>query len=125
MRKTVLSFFAAILSLVSVDAQVLNLNVNPELVITIKPLKPKKPYNPFSLVASDVEAYYSNEALTLIFNKDLGDADIVVTNLTTGDIWNDSVSGACSATIILSGEEGCYQIAIYSDDGDYSGEFTL
>lgn len=83
------------------------------------PIKPRTP------VQSDIEAYYSNEALTLIFNKDLGDADAVVSNLTTGDMWSASVSGVCSTTILLSGDEGYYQIVIYSDNEDYAGEFLL
>ena len=97
----------------------------PGLLVEISPISTKPVIRPRSIVIDDIEAYYSNESITLMFNKDLGDADIVVTNLTTGDIWNDSVSGVCSTTIILSGDEGYYQIAIYTDNGDYSGEFTL
>ena len=89
--------------------------------------KPTPPYPPKPRTPElvDIEAYYSNEALTLIFNKNLGDADIVVANLTTGDMWNNSVSGVCSTTLILSGDEGYYLISIYTDNGEYSGEFNL
>ena len=90
--------------------------INP---IPINPL-PK----PLSLL-SDIEANYFNGALTIVFNADLGDADIVVSNLTTGDMWSESVSGVGAATLLLSGEEGYYEILIYTDCGDYSGEFVL
>ena len=90
--------------------------INP---IPINPL-PK----PLSLL-SDIEANYFNGALTIVFNADLGDADIVVSNLTTGDMWSESVSGVGAATLLLSGEEGYYEILIYTDCGDYSGEFEI
>lgn len=90
--------------------------INP---IPINPL-PK----PLSLL-SDIEANYFNGALTIVFNADLGDADIVVSNLTTGDMWSESVSGVGAATLLLSGDEGYYEILIYTDCGDYSGEFVL
>lgn len=99
----------------------------PGHVIIIKPLDPPDSSNtprPLSLIA-DIEAGYYNGALTVVFNADLGNADIVVSNLTTGDTWSDSVTGVGSATLLLSGDEGYYEIAIYTDGGDYSGEFTL
>ena len=99
----------------------------PNPIPIIPTPKPPPPYPPKPRTPElvDIEAYYSNEALTLIFNKNLGDADIVVANLTTGDMWNNSVSGVCSTTLILSGDEGYYLISIYTDNGEYSGEFNL
>ena len=79
---------------------------------------------PLSL-RSDIEASYFNGALTVVFNADLGDADIVVSNLTTGDMWSDSVSGVGATTLLLSGEEGYYEILIYTDCGEYTGEFEI
>lgn len=86
------------------------------------PINPKP--QPLSL-RSDIEASYFNGALTIVFNADLGDADIVVSNLTTGDIWSDSVSGVGATTLLLSGEEGYYEILIYTDCGEYTGEFEI
>lgn len=99
----------------------------PNPIPIIPTPKPTPPYPPKPRTPElvDIEAYYSNEALTLIFNSDLGDADIVVTNLTTGDVWNDSVSGVCSTTILLSGDEGYYQVVIYTENEEYFGEFSL
>ena len=90
--------------------------INP---IPINPLP-----QPLSLL-SDIEANYFNGALTIVFNADLGDADIVVSNLTTGDMWSESVSGVGAATLLLSGDEGYYEILIYTDCGDYTGEFEI
>ena len=113
------------MSLSNAGAQMVLPTIYPDLVISIKPTKPKVPITPVSIVQPDIEAYYSNEVLTLIFNKDLGDADIVVTNLATGDIWNGSASGICSTTILLSGDEGYYQVVIYTENEEYFGEFSL
>lgn len=124
-RVFLLMMLAVFMPLTSANAQTVSSASYPGLVIGIKPSKPQPPIKPLTLVQSDIEAYYSNEALTLIFNKDLGDADAVVSNLTTGDMWSASVSGVCSTTILLSGDEGYYQIAIYSDNEDYAGEFLL
>ena len=117
--------FVALLSINSVDAQISSPTIHPDLVITIAPNGTKRPAKPRTIVVDDINAYYSNEMLTLIFNNDLGDADIVVTNLTTGDVWNDSVSGVCSTTILLSGDEGYYQISIFTENEEYFGEFNI
>ena len=90
--------------------------------INPKPLNPKP--KPKSLTAV-IEASYFNGALTVVFNADLGDADIVVSNLTTGEMWSDSVSGVGATTLLLSGEEGYYEILIYTECGEYSGEFEI
>lgn len=101
---------------------------NPKPTITfpipIHPIPSDPKPQPLSLI-SDIEANYFNDALTVVFNADLGDADIVVSNLTTGDMWSESVSGVGAATLLLSGDEGYYEILIYTDCGDYSGEFVL
>lgn len=86
------------------------------------PINPKP--QPKSYLA-DIEASYFNGALTIVFNADLGDADIVVSNLTTGEMWSDSVSGVGATTLLLSGEEGYYEILIYTDCGEYTGEFEI
>ena len=97
---------------------------NPIDPIPINPIPINPIPQPLSLL-SDIEASYFNGALTIVFNADLGDADIVVSNLTTGDIWSESVSGVGAATLLLSGDEGYYEILIYTDCGEYSGEFEI
>lgn len=86
------------------------------------PINPKP--QPKSLIA-DIEASYYNGVLTIVFNTDLGDANIVVSNLATGEMWSDSVAGVGATTLLLSGEEGYYEILIYTDCGNYSGEFEI
>lgn len=85
------------------------------------PLKGK----PRSIVDNDIEATYHMGALTIVFNTDLGDADIIVCNLNTGDVWSGGVSGMGIETILLSGDEGYYTITIYTDNGEYYGEMWL
>lgn len=92
---------------------------NP-IPINPNPLKPQ----PLSL-NTDIEVTYSDEVLNVLFNSDLGNADIVVTNTTTGESWYDSVNGVGTATLTLSGSEGSYEIYIYTDCGDYSGTFII
>ena len=82
--------------------------------------KPK----PLSLNA-DIEASYYDGVLTFVFNADLGNAHIVVTNTTTGESWYDSVKGVGVTSIMLSGDEGYFEIYIYTDRGDYNGEFVI
>ncbi len=101
-------------------------NNEPPVIIITKDnhLPPTTDNVPLSL-RSDIEASYYNGALTIVFNADLGNADIVVSNLATGDIWSESVSGVGVATLLLSGDEGYYEILIYTDCGNYSGEFEI
>lgn len=118
-----LLLIAAFLPLTSVVAQSNDPTPNPDLVISIRPLRPV--IKPRSIVESDIAAYYSNGAITIVFNADLGDADIVVTNLSTGDVWSDNVEGLCTTSIMFSDDAGYYTITIQTDEGDYYGEFTL
>lgn len=112
-------------SFVSIEPATAQALPEDDLTIDIRPQRPKLPgTTPLSLI-DDIEASYYNGALTLVFNVDLGNADITVTNLSTGDIWWDSVSGMGTTTIMLSGDEGYHEILIHTDNGDYSGEFTI
>ena len=93
-------------------------------------IKKKKYEDPTSDVTplsfrNDIEANYYYGVVTFVVNKDLGDSDIVVTNTTTGESWYDSVNGAGATSIALSGNEGYYEIYIYTDCGDYSGTFII
>ncbi|MBQ8774525.1 MAG: hypothetical protein IJZ50_01580 [Alistipes sp.] len=122
MRKLIILLSAILIASVAIAD-------NPKQTIPIDPI----PINPDPLnpnpkplsLRSDIEASYFNGALTVVFNADLGDADIVVSNLTTGDMWSDSVSGVGTTTLLLSGDGGYYEILIYTDCGEYSGEFEI
>lgn len=120
-----LLLIAAFLPLTSVVAQSDVPTLIPDLVVPIKPYKPQPPIKPRSIVEPDIAAYYSNGTITIVFNADLGDADIVVTNLSTGDVWSDNVEGLCTTSMMLSDDAGYYTITIQTDEGDYYGEFEL
>lgn len=95
--------------------------------IPISPIPNKDhPLNPKPLSLNpDIEAFYMNGTLTISFNYDLGEADIVVYNTTTGEQWFDNVYGSCVTLIHLTGDEGYYEINITTDSGDYAGTFVL
>lgn len=80
---------------------------------------------PRSLVEQDIEASYCAGVLTVVFNENLGDSNITVTNISSGEVWSDSISGYGIATLFLSGDEGYYYIAIDTEEGQYTGEYEL
>lgn len=94
------------------------------LIVGIKPDK-VPPTRPKQIVGDDITAQYYNGVLTIDFNIDLGTADIVVTNLTTGEAWSDTTSGLSSVAMLLSGDGGYYTVEIATDYGTYSGVFEL
>ena len=122
MKKLITLLSAILIASVAIADNPKPTNPFGPIPINPKPLNPNP--KPKSLTAV-IEASYFNGALTVVFNADLGDADIVVSNLMTGDIWSDSVSGVGATTLLLSGEEGYYEILIYTNCGDYSGEFEI
>lgn len=64
--------------------------------------------------------------LTFDISKNIGDASIVVTNLSTGDIYTEycaSTPAICIVSIVC--DEGSYLIEIDTADGAYYGEFVL
>lgn len=127
MKKSI--FLSIVLMLTSIGtlfAQNTNPNVDLDFSVEIKPGQPIRPtIKPRTIVNTDIEAYYSYGELSLTFNVDLGNADIVVTNTTTCESWYDSVNGVGATSIALSGDEGYYEIYIYTDCGDYTGTFII
>ena len=120
MRKVFLILlFTSFLLPVGVGARAIQPTIYPDLFIQIKPTKPQPTIKPLSIEQSDIEAYYNNGVLTLVFNRDLGDADIVVTNLTTDEIWSDNVSGVGSTIIFLSGVEEQISKSVNSEHIDH------
>ena len=119
-------FLLTILALVFVASGVFaTTSMERPVNIPIKPIKIPTWPRPRQIVETIIEAYYSDGAITIVFNADLGEADIVVTNLTTGDAWSDSVEGMGTTSIMLSDDAGYYTITIQTDEGDYYGEFEL
>ena len=97
----------------------------PDVPLEKEPTIPNGSTRPLSLEKSDITACYNQAVLTIDIRRDLGNAFIVVSNYTTGDVWSDSVSGIATLSMLLSGDEGYYVINIYTDEGDYVGEFYL
>lgn len=120
--------FFSLVALLLASASFANAAIDSSLVIVPinRPvLGPKPPIRPKQIVGDDITAQYYNGVLTIDFNIDLGTADIVVTNLTTGEAWSDTTSGLSSVAMLLSGDGGYYIVEIATDYGTYSGVFEL
>ena len=121
MKKLLLTVLALFVSM-----SLFALNLEPGY-IPINPNKPKPPKGdttPLSLNRADIEATYFMGAITFVFNEDLGDCDIEVFNINTGEVWNASHSGVGSAIVYTSDSHGTYYIYVDTDRGAYSGEYT-
>lgn len=60
--------------------------------------------------------------------SDLGEIEMTVTNLSTGEAWSDSFdSGVIMQTLLpISGTPGFYEIEYVTESGDvYAGEFII
>lgn len=127
MKLSYYKFVALLLALfIGTTAYATNPIYDEPITIEISKQKQDKPgIKPRSIVERDVEATYCNGILTVVFNENLGDSNITVTNISSGEVWSDSVSGYGVATLFLSGDEGYYYISIETDNGQYTGEFEL
>lgn len=74
-----------------------------------------------------IEAYYQGGVIYLHFSEDIGCMDVNVTNITTGEQWNDTACADSSVEVIaISTTHGNYQITLESEIGTtYFGEFSL
>ena len=84
------------------------------------------PNQPRTLI-QDIEAYYTNNMVYFIFNENLGQANIVISNANTGAQVETSVPTNCSnvQVDISSLGQGDFTILIYAGDTIYTGSFTL
>ena len=117
-----------ILLLFMLAASILGFANNPQNNggnIIITPTTPPTSGTPNrNIVSPDIEATYSMGAITFVFNEDLGNCDIEVTNIDTGEVWYASCVDISSTLVYTSGSEGQYHIYIDTDCGAYSGEFV-
>ncbi len=115
------------LSLLALTVCFVALADNPKTPPTGTPIPiDPKPIIPQPLsIYTDIEANYCDGVVTFVVNRDLGVADIVVVNMTSGDQWSDTILGVGTTSIILDGESGEYYIYIYTDYGEYSGTFII
>lgn len=123
MRKFAISLFTllAINNVFGVDCQFID---NNTVKIPILPKTIPTP-TPLSLGESAIEADYHCGVITFTFNTDMGNAHIVVSNLTTGEQWCGGLSGCGSTFVMLSGDSGYYEVVIYTDQGEYYGNFII
>ena len=117
-----------ILLLFMLAASILGFANNPQNNggnIIITPTTPPTSGTPNrNIVSPDIEATYSMGAITFVFNEDLGNCDIEVTNIDTGEVWYTSFAGVGSTIVYTSGSEGQYYIYIDTDSGAYTGEYN-
>lgn len=127
MKLSYYKFVALLLALfIGTTAYATNPIYDEPITIEISKKKQDKPsIKPRSIVEQDIEATYCAGVLTVVFNENLGDSNITVTNISSGEVWSDSISGYGIATLFLSGDEGYYYISIETDNGQYTGEFEL
>ncbi len=73
----------------------------------------------------DVEAYFLMGEVTFLFNRNIGNADIYIQNLSTLDMIAISVNGCGLVNAYVGNEEGVYDIVIETNDQNYYGTFEL
>lgn len=77
-----------------------------------------------------IEAFYYGmlSSIQTTVTSDLGQIEMTVTNLSTGEAWSDSFdSGVIMQTLLpVSGTPGFYEIEYVTESGDvYAGEFLI
>ena len=117
-------FIIALLCTFGVSAQTPTDSTNIP-IDKITPTPKPNPARPRSLTESDIEAEYYNGVVSFWFNTDLGVADIIITNTSTGKSWVESMNGTGATIVMLNNTPGYYVINIYTDNGDYYGEFFV
>ena len=96
-----------------------------EIPIEEKPKPTAVPRTPD--YGSDIMAYYQDGVIYLQFAYDMGEVEIIVTNETTGEMWQQTEDSAFGSTsIATSTDAGNYYITIVTDNAScYSGSFSL
>ena len=77
-----------------------------------------------------IKAFYYGmlSSIQTTVTSDLGQIEMTVTNLSTGEAWSDSFdSGLIMQTLLpISGTPGYYEIEYITESGDvYAGEFLI
>lgn len=77
-----------------------------------------------------VGAFYlgSYNAIRISTTSDMGEITVIVTNLTTGEVYNDSFDSSVltESVVLVNGTPGVYEITLTSEYGDvYIGNFII
>lgn len=72
--------------------------------------------------------YGMMDAVVTTFCSDLGEVNLTVTNVTTGEVWSEILDSAQypQPSLAVSGSEGFYEITYITESGNiYEGTFTI
>lgn len=92
-------------------------------------LTPEKGYgDERGVVVIPLEAYYQGETIFLDFTHNVGNVQVSVRNMTTGNSWSGTVDSAdgMGEIIIAGGGTGSYTLTLVTAYGDrFTGNFNL
>lgn len=100
----------------------------PQKVIPVKIIRTQPTTR--ELQSIPLQACYDgmSSAIYTTVTSDLGQIEMTVTNLSTGEAWSDTFdSGVIMQTLLpISGTPGFYEIVYITESGDvYAGEFLI
>lgn len=76
-----------------------------------------------------IQAYYDGlfASIYVQFLQNIGDVDVTITNLSTGDYVNYDIDTSIGGTLLpISGEMGIYRIVFHLASGtEYEGQFAI
>ena len=131
---SILTFILCLPSLIFASPVLLNDNddiptVPPSIIIIIIKTPPPVPGQPRSLVQAPIECQYNPymNGICATFNQDLGELDVLVENLSTGEYLEGTVDSAEGYVVLpVSSTAGVYNISFVTASGvEYTGEFEL
>lgn len=125
MRKFLILFIAILLPLLALD-----MRADKPVNVKIPLLNTGSGKIQRSLDASFVEAHYYGmlSVVSTSITTDLGEIDIIVTNLSTGEYWEDTFDSSSMSQHLLSisSTSGLYEVTYTTSSGDlYVGSFIL
>lgn len=103
--------------------------VPPSVIIIILKTPNPLPGQPRTVVQSPIECEYNGyvNGICTTFYQDLGEVEVVVENMLTGEFFDCSVDSAAGYAVLpISGTSGYYTVSFITESGaEYSGQFEL
>lgn len=103
--------------------------VPPSVIIIIIMTPHPLPGQPRTVVQSPIECEYNGyvNGICTTFYQDLGEVEVVVENMLTGECFDGSVDSAAGYAVLpISGTSGYYTVSFITESGaEYSGQFEL
>lgn len=104
-------------------------DVPPPVIVIIIMTPNPLPGQPRTVVQSPIECEYNAyvNGICTTFYHDLGEVEVVVENMLTGECFDCSVDSAAGYAVLpISGTSGYYTVSFITESGaEYSGEFEL